>query len=543
MKKTVSYLLVILLAVTLAVSMGGAAFAATGADSISTSVKISPASLTGAGTVNVTVTVTNTGPPISNVVLKYPSPTDTEVPLDAMATGETKERVDANWAISEDMLGRELKFMVYWTSQDGTQKSGSTQGFTIARQQSNLNVTGSASASAQQIKKGDKVKFNFSIKNAGNVRVDTGYLNAPPIEGGAQIGETFSLDPGSEKKMEYTVTVNESMNVQPVVTYTAAGQQYTLPLDTLGITVDASSQQGSFTVKASVNKSQVTQGGTVQFNLRVDNTGPSQLTGLAVKDFAGNTVPVSPTSLAPGEYATGLTELPVTASGSYSFRVTASDAAGNNLSATSNAVDITVDGDPAASPSGQPTSDTSKMLKLNMSLPTENIPVPTDITARIEVTNQSEQDISNIVVSAVDGDTAKTLSTLASLAAGQSNQMQGTIHLTEDVNYVFTVTGQLPDGTLVESSTASVPITTVPAEPEGISSALLGVIIILIAIAAVAVFLGIYLARQRKKNRERAAERTKNAQSGQQVSPSGRVRPPSMSAARRPAPDDEEGRP
>ncbi|MDL2238209.1 hypothetical protein LJC56_10365 [Christensenellaceae bacterium OttesenSCG-928-K19] len=532
MKKIAAYLLVIALAVTLVFSTGTTALAA----SIRTSVKISPSTLAGAGTVGVTVTITNNGDPISNVVLKYPSPTNTEVALDNLGTGNSAEHVNPNWAISEDMLNVPLQFMVYWTNADGTQSSGGTETFTIAKQESSVNVTGSAEANVREINKGDKVTFTFIMKNSGNVKVDTAYLNAPPIDNGAKIGKDFSLDPGSTKKMEYTVTVNESMEVKPVFTYTAGGQQYTLPLDTMSISV-ANAQTGAMTVAVDVDKTSVETGGKVKFNLRIDNTGSSALSGLSVTDFDGNAVTVSPTSLAPGERATGSVEIPIAQSGNYSFRVAAKDANGNNVNANSNSVAISVDG---AAASAQPTDSTElgEIVMINVTIAT-NLPKPQEITAKFEVVNRVQEDLSNIVVSAIQGDTAKTMGTLESLAAGSSEMVEGLLNVQETGDYVFKVTAQLPDGRLGESQTDPITITVTGKAEEGMSSTMLGVIVVLIAIAAVAVILGVYISKQRKKGKAAKAA-PKKPQPEQQISPNGRVRPPRYNSANG---DEMDGRP
>ncbi len=92
---------------TLCFSYGGVALAD---DSITTSVKVSPSSLPSAGTANVTVTIKNNGDPISDVVLKYPSPTDTEIPIGNMATGDTQTHDNPSWNITDEMLGKSMAF-------------------------------------------------------------------------------------------------------------------------------------------------------------------------------------------------------------------------------------------------------------------------------------------------------------------------------------------------------------------------------------------------------------------------------------------------
>ncbi len=538
MRRKIAYVLAFVLIVAFTVSFGGTALAD---DSISTTVKVSPSSLPGPGTVSVTVTIKNNEDPITNVVLKYPSPTDSEISMGNLATGATQEHSNPTWNITDDMLNEPLAFTVFWTSVDGTQKSGNTDSFTIARQEQKIEVSGSANATPKEVNKGDMVKYTFSLTNQGNVKIDNAYLTAPPLKDGERIGNDFELDPGGTKEITYEIPMNESADVKPTFTYAVGGKQYTYDMNDIQIAVN-DTQTASMSVTADVDTTSVDAGGTVTFNLYVKNNGTAEISNIAAKDSGGNPVTVSPTSLQPGETATGTSTQVVNQAGNYAFMVTAQDADGTELTTQSNSVPITIkEAEPSPTPEPTQSVDTARAIKVGVSFSSVKgdngayIVQQGTLPMTLEVDNLTDQELSNIVVSEVNH--LGTLGTLSVLPGGEKSTFEKDVDMEESGQYTFKVVGQLPDGTEVSSQTDPITITVEAPETEN-NNWLLGLTVVLVAIAAVGIALGVYIYKHRKK-----ANASKNPQQGQsqraqrqqrppQVSPSGRQRPQRYGAER-----------
>lgn len=513
MKKIVSYLLVVMLIITLGIAMGGVAYAA---DSISATVKVSPSSLSSSGTVSVTVSIKNNGDPVSNVVLSYPSPTLTDISIGNMATGDTKTHENSSWDISDDMFNKDLTFKVSWTSADGSQQAGNTPSVTIKKEDAKVDVRASASVDATEVEKGGKVKFTFVMENKGNVKVDSAYLIAKPLNGGDELGDRFSLDPGAKNTKTWSPTVNEDITVKPVYTYAINGSQKTIECDPITVKVKASASASpaanALTATIVSDKTQVAAGDNVTFSVLVKNTGAGELKNLVVKDNTGAEVTMSSTTLAAGQAAEGEAVVPVAQTGQYGFTATAVDASGNNVNIQSNLLAITVD--EAAAPSASASVDPRKIVKIDVKLVTK-LAEPGDLPAEFVVKNLSAGELKNIVVSAVatpvaatDGQSAATdttpqtitLGTLPSLAAGQEQTVEATLALAQTTSYQFKVSAEMPDGTFVESQTDAAVIT-VEGKSGGLQMWQIILIIIICAIGGVGGFLAYYIHKNKKGGR------------------------------------------
>ncbi len=490
-KKTISFIVVLMLALVAVLSMSSVAYAD---DAINTSVRVSPATLSGEGTASVTVTIKNNGDPVSNVQLKYPSPTDTVISLGDIGSGDTKTHDNGDWNISADMLDKDLAFTVMWTSQDGTQKSGNTQSFMIQKQDISIKVSGSATADVNEVEKGGNVKFSFSFKNDGNTLLENCKLTAPMIDGGAQIGEEFTLEPGATNNKTYTVAVNENMTVTPTYKYDTNGQTFTYKLDPINITVKEAPKTVTMSVTLNTDKTDAKPGDIVKFTVKVTNTGTSNLDGLTAKDFDGNNVPLSATSLQPGQSATGTTDIPINVTGNYQFTVSAVGAGGVAIPQRSNAVAITAAG---GQPTADPTDviDPSRVVRTYVEISTLTLKDgPGPVTVKASVENLTDKELKNVVVI---NDLVGTIGNTQTLAAGATQAFEKTFTVEETGDYMFVTTAELPDGTFIESKTNAATITVVTPEG-GLSPAVMGGIIIA-AIVVVGAALGIYIVRARKK--------------------------------------------
>ncbi len=522
MKKILYYALI--LSIVLSILLAGQVAYAAG-DSINTSVTVSPTSLPGEGTVSVSVKINNNGDAISNVRLKYPSPTDTVISMGDMPPGTTKEHNNPEWHIYESMLGQNLAFTVMWVSADGTEKSGTTQTFVISKQDPTLKVSGSVTADPMEVDQGQKTQFKFSFKNEGNVNIENAKLTAPPIDGGAQIGDTFNLAPGETNNKTYNVPINSDMTVNAVYTYESGGQQYSYELPPLTVKVKAPPVSLNMALTLQADKTTVASGDEVTYTVTVQNTGNSRLDGLTVTDFLGNKLNLGTSALEAGNSATGVEAIKMTSSGNYAFVASAVGAGGEAVNAQSNSIAITVDGANPSVPADD--IDPNNVVKTVVRVGATDLPGPGEVTVTASVQNLTDLELKNVVVL---NDIIGTIGSAASLPGGQTVEFQKTFTAESTNTYVFKTSAQLPDNRLVESQTSPATIE-VGNAPPGMSTSMMGFIIILVAIAAVGIVLAVYLYRNRKKISNKTGTPTRPLPSGvypqqrDQVSPSGRTRP------------------
>ncbi|MGI6152596.1 MAG: hypothetical protein ACOYJB_02010 [Christensenellaceae bacterium] len=489
MKRIKSFILVSIFTLVFCLSFAGAAGAA---DSVTTEIRVSPSSLTGAGTVSVTVTIHNNGDPISDVKLAYPAPSTDVMSMGDFATGESKDHTNTQWAISEEMLNTDLKFTVTWTSSDGNTYSGLTDSVPITRKTVEVRVTGSASASDTHVSAGDKVDLSFNIRNEGNVPLTNVVLKAPPIKDGAAINsEPFTVEAGSSRNVEFTLTASETIAITPVFTYTTEGQQGegTLRLDTLNITVDQP-KVAEMSISVSADKLNVAAGDEVTFDVTVRNVGMADLSALEVTDFDGNKVSMNKTSLAAGESATGQAKIDISRSGNYVFRAAAKNPESENVNAQSVALSITV-GD--AEPTPESSVNPHDYLLLEAMVSRTQLQKPDDVDLTVTVTNLTDDIIKNILLK--EENTGKT-EAIAQLEAGEKKDWSTILEVDETGEYIITASGELSDGTIIELSTQPVEITV---ESEGgMETGQIVLIIIIIAIAVVAVVLVIFIRKSKQ---------------------------------------------
>lgn len=504
MKKTISVILVIAIILTLCIAIGGVASAA----GVSIKATVSPASLTGAGKVKLSIEVSNTsGVTISNLKLHYPGNGDT-VSLDNMASGDTQSYSNGEWAVSDDMIGNEMVFELTFNTEDGSEKSVSTQPFTITRKESVVDVSGDASASTNKIKAGDKVKFTFVLQNDGNVKITDCALKAPPIKDGAQIGDTFSLSAGQKRTLEWSTVLNGSTDVKPSFTYKVNGETKTLKLDTISITAEGSDKKAAMTVTATGDNTTVKSGDKVKFVIDVKNSGTTDLKSLKVADQNGNNVAMDSKTLpADGQSAEGVLEVTVTQTGSYTFTATATDSEGNEVKASSQAIQVKVD---AAEPSASASVDVNNVIRLDATISTQELSKPGSVEFSFVLHNLSGQELTNVMV------TEATLGEIANIPSmtDAEQTVPYTAQIQKTGSFVFKMTATLPDGTTVETSTPAATITVKQTAAGGMFNLLVLMIIIIAAIIGVAIALGVMVHKNKKNGGGKNAKQRPQQQRG-----------------------------
>ncbi|MBD5560543.1 MAG: hypothetical protein HDQ87_09355 [Clostridia bacterium] len=472
MKKVLALLLVLILA---AAGAQSTAFAASQPrDRMSWSVVITPQSLTGPGTVELELTLTNNGDPVRNVVLHYPDSTRT-AELGDIPSGETITHENKRWEITEAMLGEPLTFELSWESQNGSEHTKPFDPITIGRADADLNVKAEAKVDKVHVDEGEKVQFTFTFENQGNVEVTDAYLEAPPLNNGEPLGDNFSVSPGDTNTKTWSPTINQEITVRPVYTYTVDGEQRTLACDPLTVRIGEGGPELQISIQSNVNR--VAPGGEVEFEVAIENTGTIDIDDISVRDSQGGTVSLSQTSLTPGASASGTETVTVDETTSYVFFVSGA-AQGEAVTAESTPIDITADS-ALGTPAPAQDLDAASIVQIDVSVVTQ-VQRAGVVPVEVTVKNLSAEELTNIVVSAevstaggaaaaqsvpalettaaAAGLEQVTIGTLPSLAAGTNQVIEGTLEIQQTANYVFRVSAEMPDGTLVTSETGSATI-------------------------------------------------------------------------------------
>ncbi len=476
--------------VTLCISMGATAFAE---GSVKVTVSVSPTSLTGAGKVSVKATVTNgTDADITNVTVTLPG--GGTLDIGAIAAGGADSASNSEWNVSEDMLDKDLTFKVSYTDANGGEQSFDSNALSIKKKEAVVKATASASVDMDTIKKGDRPKFTFTLKNEGTVTLEKVSLKAPPLEKDGQIGDTFTLAPGETKKLTWKPNPGpaESIEVKPVFSYTANGEKGTAKAGTVSVRVEGSAEPSasasatpaadSFEVVATADNAQVKAGEKVTFSVTVRNRGEADLSDLKVTDQEGNQVKFTGKTLNAGSAAKGTLEVTPEQTTSYVFTANAEDGDGNSVKASSAPVEITVD-----------TADLATALTMNVEfIPQLSKPGPVDFN--FIVMNTTGQEIKNIVISdPILGEVA----TIPSMAE-EKQTVTKTLQIDQTVSYNFKITGTLANGTQVESQLSTPATVTVEQALGGMTPMLIILLAVIIAIAAVGITLGIFIYKNKK---------------------------------------------
>lgn len=468
LKKLCSLMLAVVLAATCFFCFAGTAYAA-GMDAI---VKVSKKSLPGPGTVGLQITITNTGSPVQDVTITYPDSSQ-KISLGNMATGASETHENSRWEITQAMLGKPLTFEVTWMTENGQMMSGTTPPITIEEAAETVDIKATATVSSTHVEEGEKATFTFTFENRGDVEVTNAYLIAEPLNDGNRLGDDFSVGPGETNTKTWTPTINEELTVRPVYTYTVAGEEHTLSCDPITVRVGEDDGTGTaeLTISATANSTTVAPGDEVEFSIAVANQGTAEVSNVRVTCSNGQSAQLPQQSLSGGASVSGTQTVKVDATQDFTFTVTGTSD-GAAVRAESEPVAIKVD-ESLATPTPAPSLNAADIIEIDVSVVTQVSkagPIPVEVTVR----NLSAEQLTNILVSAdvirtpaaaslepaasAAGTTTLTLGTLASLAAGGSEIINGSIDVQETGTYVFRVSAEMPDGTLVTSETGAAQI-------------------------------------------------------------------------------------
>jgi len=431
--------------------------------------------------------VNNYDAPITNVTVVYVNTgatVFTAASIDAGSSSSAPITCTIVFPSSDNKVA--LNFTVTYLDPDGVSQTASTA--TQINKSTVIKVTGSASVDDSTLNQGDRATFTFSFKNEGNVTIENATLKAPPIDGGDVIGQAFSLSPGDSKKMTYTISVNSSIDVKPTLTFTAAGTNKSLTLDTIPVTVEKTSAPAiSLTLKA--DKETLSPGEDAVLTATVTNTGTETLTDIALTDGNGGSIQTDFSALGTGESGTATVTVSPQETQKYKFSVTAKDPDGKEVSSTSNQVTIEV-AEAQPSESQEPGNAT---FVITVDADAYTLKEPGEVTFHVTITNNSDVVLNNVQVLE---DTIGEIGTVSSMGK-DSKTFDKSVQVEKTTDFIFKVTASQEDGTPVTAVTK--PLTISIEGTSGVGLGFLGILLIIIVAAIAAVGIALFLMHRKNK--------------------------------------------
>ncbi len=543
MKKFMTTVLVIAIMLTLVVGFGGVAQAAN--SSLTTTVTISPTNMTSPGAAQVKIKITNNGDPVTDVKVIAPGGSGEVCATGEIPAGQTVE-MGGTWQVTEDDLGQSRTFLITWTDADGAKMSGSSPSFTIKKEEANATASISLSTAVTSVKSGDKCKFTFKIKNDGNTKIEKAYLTSQQMNGGKQMGDTFSIAPGETITKNWSEPLSKDTTATVTLTYAdpASGTEKKAQSNEVTVKVGATTESApptesvdpnatpvaaqSLSVDLQTDKQEVAPGETINCTVTVTNTGTKAISNLSVTDPTGAPVQMSAQSLAAGETATGSAGYVANADSSLVFNVAGTEDDGAPVAAESNAVPVST----AAAPVAQ--INPSEVIKLGIELSTNKLTKPGDVTMTVTVSNLSQEPLSDIVVT----DALLGTLTLPSLAAGESHAFDPiTKKIEETTQFQYQASAVMPNGQSIQTSTPQFEVAVVKTSSSffDMDNNTLLLLIIIVAAAAVAGVLIYLYFRGKKTGKGMFGGGGKSKPSGGRPSPSTRPQTASRATGSRPA--------
>ena len=304
-------------------------------------ISVSPTELTGAGTVTVSIALTNTNsatpqptPEPTPVPSEEPTPEPTAEPITTPPPGDmsvpsgdlrssggyyTNIRIVNNYnavfntegvsiapgaqkifsaslSVTQAMLGVNLSFTVNWDD-NGTARS-ETVTCKVNKKSVSAYLSVKRTANPVNAPEGADVTFNYTFTNTGSTTLVNITLVDRYVFGTTNPAATFnSIAPGETREFTKVIKMGSSTIVSaPVVTYYAQGGSTPFVINVSQLTVGLIQSQ----ITKEIVMSNPTPEG-VQFTIYLTNNGNQKLSNLIVTDELGNNVSGTAFSLAVGE--------------------------------------------------------------------------------------------------------------------------------------------------------------------------------------------------------------------------------------------------
>lgn len=429
---------VLLLCLALAAMLALAGFAvAEAGDPIVTSMELTPNKLTGPGTVNVTITISNSGDTdLTEPVVLYDPAAQVVQDFGTNGSALLKAGESKTWTGTYDVNQRTLEngsvvyFVKYTLMGDNgkpVEKSQSIRA-TVSQQTAETDITVKRTISPSVAREGQQVVVRYDIMNTGTVslldvtiseRKEISSKKAPTIP---------ELKPGLTAEIKYAVTMGKKdLTSGATITYKSETQSkaktYTVEKQTI--------RHGEPELQAKLTASSkgVVENGTVTLTLTLKNSGSVDYSDIRVTDEALGDV-FTNQELKAGKSLELTKEVTVPETMNYLFTVNATDETGSETSIVTDAVTVTAV-DPA---------DALEMQVLATPDRTEVFEQPGHVRFTIAVTNTSRVEAKKVKVSHGKTD----LYTFDSIPAGETRTLSRDFALSMAGKYRFTVTAEDP---------------------------------------------------------------------------------------------------
>lgn len=409
---------------------------ATATDPIVCSIELDPNRLSGPGTINVTITISNSGDTDMTDPLVLYDPA-AQIVSDFGQNGAVvlKAGESVTWTGTYDVNQRTLDngFLVYFATYNVYRDSGeaveTNQAIraTIGLQEPESDMDVNRTVSPTIAREGQDVVVRYDISNSGTVTLENVTIqeNADIDD---QVHTIGTLQPGHTAEVVYPVVMGtEDLTSGAVITYTSEvddGKQ-TYTVENMAIAY------GEPALEATLNASAkgVMANSPVTLTLELKNTGSVDYTDLRVTDPALGDVFTNQT-LAAGESLTLEREVTLPETMDYQFTVTAMDNTGNETVTVTDAVTVT-----AVAP-----EDVLNLVLTATPDRTEVFESPGLVRFTLTVENTSAVDATEVVIS--HGNTE--LYTFSTIPAGATRTLSRDTALSMAGKYRFTATAKDP---------------------------------------------------------------------------------------------------
>ena len=410
--------------------------AASEVDPIVCSMELDPNKLAGPGTVNVTITISNSGnTDLKDPVVLYDPAAQIVSDFGTNGAVLLKAGESATWTGTYDVNDRTLengavvyfvKYTLYKDSGEAVDQSQPIRA-AISLQTAETDIEVKRTISPTVAGEDQEVVVRYDITNSGTVN-----LTDVTIQENKDIHKEKQtiplLEPGKTAEVRYTVTMGKKdLTSGATITYQSETESKTQTYTVENQTITYG--ESSLTAKLTSDVKGVVENGTVTLSLELKNTGNVDYSDLRVTDPALGDV-FTNQQLKAGESLTLEKEITVPATAEYQFTVTATDEGGSEMSVVTEPLTVT-----AVAP-----EDALTLTVTATADRTEVFEQPGLVRFTLEIANTSQVDATDVTVS--HGDTQ--LYTFASIPAGETRTLSRDTALSMAGKFRFTVTAKDP---------------------------------------------------------------------------------------------------
>ena len=402
------------------------------------SIELDPAYLAAPGKVKVSITVSNTSnedlkdpvtllDPAAQVVADFGNSGQAMLKAGGSLTWTGEYDVSQS-ALDNGSIVYYLKYTSYLASGEAVEQSIPIQG-KITTQKADVLLQVKRTITPTVAQQDQDVKVTYFITNAGTVTLNNIKIQEnTDIQKKKQSIDAFSLKSGQTAELTFTVKMGKKdLTSGAKLTYTAEGssKKLTYTVDNQKITYGDSKLTASL---ASSAKGAVVNN-TVTLTLQLSNKGNVDFSDIRVTDATLGEV-FSNQELKAGNTLNLTKDVTIQETAQYQFNVTAMDATGNEVTASTDAVTVTA-------------MNADDVLNLTLSASvdqTEAYGDPATVRFTLTIQNDSNVDAKNVKVS--HGDTE--LATFDTIPKGESRTLNRDAALSYSGKYQFTATAADP---------------------------------------------------------------------------------------------------